>query len=191
MALTNKLSAIGDAIREKTGKADKLSLDQMVTEIAGIETGGGGTDLSIGLLDGTMTEYKNAELTTALRYYAFYQHTGLKRVILPNYKHFVPSNCFRYCTSLELFDAPCATIQASAMGNSGKLNTLVLRRTDAVVNLLNVSAFVSTPFASGGTGGTAYVPSALVESYKTATNWSTLYAAGTCNFVAIEGSEYE
>lgn len=41
MALINKLSAIGDAIREKTGKEDKLSLDQMATEIASIETGGG------------------------------------------------------------------------------------------------------------------------------------------------------
>ena len=42
MALTDKLTAIADAIREKTGKADALTLDQMPTEIAGIETGGGG-----------------------------------------------------------------------------------------------------------------------------------------------------
>lgn len=43
MALTNKLSAIGDAIREKTGKTELLTLDQMPVEIAGIETGGGGS----------------------------------------------------------------------------------------------------------------------------------------------------
>jgi hypothetical protein len=48
-----------------------------------------------------------------------------------------------------------------------------------------------TPFASGGTGGTVYVPQALITEYQNATNWSTLYAGGTCNFVAIEGSEYE
>lgn len=41
MALIDKLSAIGDAIRAKTGKADKLTLDQMPTEIASIEMGGG------------------------------------------------------------------------------------------------------------------------------------------------------
>ena len=41
MALIDKLNAIGDAIRAKTGKADKLALDQMPTEIASIETGGG------------------------------------------------------------------------------------------------------------------------------------------------------
>lgn len=42
MALTDKLSKIADAIRSKTGKADLLTLDQMPTEIASIETGGGG-----------------------------------------------------------------------------------------------------------------------------------------------------
>jgi len=40
MALINKLSAIGDAIREKTGKEDLLTLDQMPEEIKGISGGG-------------------------------------------------------------------------------------------------------------------------------------------------------
>lgn len=41
MALTDKLSDIGDAIRAKTGKTAKLTLDQMPAEIASIETGSG------------------------------------------------------------------------------------------------------------------------------------------------------
>lgn len=44
MALTNKLSAIGDAIRAKTGKSDLLTLEQMPVEIAAIETGGSGEE---------------------------------------------------------------------------------------------------------------------------------------------------
>jgi hypothetical protein len=40
MALTDKLTAIADAIRGKTGKTDALTLDQMATEIVGIQTGG-------------------------------------------------------------------------------------------------------------------------------------------------------
>ena len=36
-----------------------------------------------------------------------------------------------------------------------------------------------------------YVHSALIESYKTATNWSTRYNAGNITFHAIEGSQYE
>lgn len=44
MALTDKLSAIGTAIREKTGKTDLMTLDQMPAEIAAIETGGSGDE---------------------------------------------------------------------------------------------------------------------------------------------------
>jgi hypothetical protein len=44
MALTDKLSAIGVAIREKTGKSELLTLDAMPTEIASITTGGGSED---------------------------------------------------------------------------------------------------------------------------------------------------
>lgn len=39
MALINKLTAIADSIREKTGKTNMLTLDQMPLEIAGIQTG--------------------------------------------------------------------------------------------------------------------------------------------------------
>ena len=41
MALTDKLSAIADAIRDKTGGTEEMTLDQMAVAIAGIETGGG------------------------------------------------------------------------------------------------------------------------------------------------------
>lgn len=40
MALIEKLEAVGDAIRERTGKTDKFSLEQMPVEIRGIEGGG-------------------------------------------------------------------------------------------------------------------------------------------------------
>lgn len=42
MALTNKLTAIGDAIRNKTGSTNLLTLDEMPTAIESIEGGGGG-----------------------------------------------------------------------------------------------------------------------------------------------------
>jgi hypothetical protein len=41
MALTNKLIAIADAIREKTGETGKYTLDEMPSAISGITTGGG------------------------------------------------------------------------------------------------------------------------------------------------------
>jgi hypothetical protein len=42
MALTNKLSAIGDAIRSKTGTTEPMTLDAMSAAIAAIEVGGVG-----------------------------------------------------------------------------------------------------------------------------------------------------
>lgn len=44
MALTNKLTAIANAIREKTGTEDTLTLDEMATAISGITVGEGGGD---------------------------------------------------------------------------------------------------------------------------------------------------
>lgn len=41
MALTDKLTAIANAIRAKTGKTESLTLEQMPTEIESITTGGG------------------------------------------------------------------------------------------------------------------------------------------------------
>lgn len=41
MAIIEKLNAIGEAIREKTGKTEKMTLEQMPVEIASIEGGGG------------------------------------------------------------------------------------------------------------------------------------------------------
>ena len=41
MALTNKLTAIADSIRTKTGSTNKLTLDEMPTAISNISSGGG------------------------------------------------------------------------------------------------------------------------------------------------------
>ena len=43
MALTDKLTAIGNAIRTKTGGTNLLTLDQMATEISNISSSGGGS----------------------------------------------------------------------------------------------------------------------------------------------------
>ena len=103
----------------------------------------------------------------------------------------VYSYAFSKCENLTecIFDS-ATEILNYAFETCKKLSKLVLKN-DSVVSLKYENAFSGTPFASNGTGGTVYVPEALIESYKTASNWSTLYNAGTCNFVAIEGSEYD
>ena len=47
MALINKLEAIGDAVRAKTGDTNKLTLDEMATKINGIAPGPTTSDLTI------------------------------------------------------------------------------------------------------------------------------------------------
>lgn len=51
MALINKLTAIADAIREKTGTTDEMTLDAMASAITGITTGSGGGGNNISCLD--------------------------------------------------------------------------------------------------------------------------------------------
>ena len=95
------------------------------------------------------------------------------------------------CQQLEFCDIGSTTgIGANAFANCLALDTLVIRKT-TLCTLSNVSAFTNTPLGSGGTGGTVYVPSALISTYQTATNWSTLYSGGTITFAAIEGSDYD
>ncbi len=60
MALTDKLTAIADAIRARTGSTEQMTLDQMPLEIAGIEGGGGMDDAEV------VFEQQNAVVTEFL-----------------------------------------------------------------------------------------------------------------------------
>lgn len=60
MALINKLSAIGDAIRAKTGGTEKLTLDQMPDAINSITSGSSGGASCLGLYSGKISKrYSN------------------------------------------------------------------------------------------------------------------------------------
>ena len=56
------------------------------------------------------------------------------------------------------------------MKNNRALIALILR-SETMATLAGTNALSSTPIASGT--GYIYVPSALIEDYKVATNWST------------------
>lgn len=60
MALTDKLTSIANAIREKTGSTEKLSLEGMADAIAAISAGGGGVSLT----SGTVTPASNISSLT-------------------------------------------------------------------------------------------------------------------------------
>lgn len=96
------------------------------------------------------------------------------------------------CQNLEICDIGKAkSIAANTFANCYKLQTLIMRRT-SVTTCANVSAFLNTPIR-GRNSLTAniYVPSALIDSYKAASVWSTIDGYGYVTWNAIEGSPYE
>lgn len=81
-------------------------------------------------------------------------------------------NTFPNCTSLTMLDFPLLRIiQHTSFKGCTSLSYLILRKADLVCSLANVNAFTNTPIESGT--GYIYVPSALIDTYKTATNWVT------------------
>jgi hypothetical protein len=96
------------------------------------------------------------------------------------------ANMFFNCTALETADLPNVTVSGTNGFSDCKALKTVMLRSTTMCSLQNVGVFNNTPFATNGTGGRCLVPRSLIESYQTATNWSTLYAAGTCTFLALE-----
>lgn len=98
---------------------------------------------------------------------------------------------FNQCANLKTVDlSNISKLNSNLIRSSTKVDTLILRD-NSVVPCGSTYVFDQSRFANGGAGGTIYVPSALIESYKTATNWSTYNGYGTITWAAIEGSIYE
>lgn len=107
----------------------------------------------------------------------------------------VNQSVFSDNTNLQAIDklGSSAINGVSNFSNCPQLGIVVLRST-TVVALGNINNFTGTKFANLHAGGTLYVPSALIESYRSATNWSTIlgYGSGAQNqILPIEGSIYE
>lgn len=128
--------------------------------------------------------------------------TDLVTVVLPSVKN-LDNNAFVSCSNLEVCDFGEGSgtgryIGQSVFSGCAKLDTIILR-SPSVFPLNNVNAFNNTPFKSGGTGGTIYIPKSLYDhlgdgtssDYQSAGNWSTVYGYGTITWAKIEGSQYE
>ena len=100
---------------------------------------------------------------------AFTNCTSLKRVCFPS----VTSGLFMAFTNsgVEYADFPVLeTMDNAAFQNAKQLKSLLLRN-NIVVPIKSTNVLNATKIATGT--GYIYVPKALVDSYKAATNWST------------------
>lgn len=121
--------------------------------------------------------------------------TSLQTVVV---KDFSATNQFYGCTSLSSLDLQSSAITGGSLNNCSQLTVIVLR-SSSIQALANLNAIANTPFKSGGSGGTIYIPKSLYDhlgdnsssDYKKATNWSTVDGYGTITWAKIEGTTYE
>ena len=132
--------------------------------------------VSDSIINRTITEFKD-DVVTSIGSNAFSGCSALTEVVLPNVLN-VDASAF-YNSGLEKADFHKVTSIGSTAFQYSRLQTLIIRSPE-VAAIYNAYIFTSTPIASGN--GYIYVPAALIDSYKSATNWSTHASA----FRAIE-----
>lgn len=131
--------------------------------------GGGGSGHEDEIIARTITNYTNNS-ATSIGEYAFY-YSKLESVNFSKVTS-IGESAFEGCRSLTSADFPAATsIGDYAFFQCTSLTSLILRATTQVCTLSGTDAFINTHIASGT--GYIYVPAALIDSYKTATNWTT------------------
>ena len=144
--------------------------------------------------NGTITTMNNNAFTGNASYPMQIAHASFPNMAVSSLGYVFGGSIAVYACHL-LEDADIGSTQAIAaysFANCYKLQTLILRKSDAICTLANVNAFLNTPMRGyNSLTGTIYVPSALISTYQTATNWSTIYGEGYVTFAAIEGSQYE
>ena len=187
--LTSVFTDTADAIREKTGKTDKIKPINFADEIKSINSD---NTLLNSLIDRSITEISNDEVTSVGG--NAFKDCSLLSVISFNNANTLKNSSFQNCSALASATFPnvlyvwdycffnsgiqrisfnlLTLIQNNAFQNCLKLNTFIVRTTSlCVLNYTN--AFANTPIATSTTEGFIYVPDDLVESYRDATNWTT------------------
>lgn len=164
-------------------------IDQIQEALETKAASGGSSDVEISLLTREITGYSNPTLTklgpyafsgtnitsldlpalTTIAGYAFYECTTLTSMIFPLLKE-VPHNGLRQFGGLVKADFHALmSIKSNGFYKCTNLETLIIR-TNSVCSVVTGTVFTSSKIQSGT--GYIYVPAALVDSYKAATNWS-------------------
>lgn len=189
------LASVADAIRAKGGTSEKLAFPAgYVDAVNAIQTGGGGgQEFADSIIDRSITEITSEvrvvgkyALTycasivsarfpraTSIESYAFNKCVSLKNIELPQVIN-IGYYSLGECNKLEKIELPYATsILGYAFYRCSQLQSVIIA-TNKVCQLADISTFNYTPIKNGT--GYIYVPKALVEEYKAATNWSTFAA---------------
>ena len=193
MALTDKLTNIADAIREKTGSTRTMNLEGMAAAVTNIKI----ENEIVPFIENTITNFSNEELTV-ISNYGFAGKSNMQSLYIPNVVN-VGGFVFEECTALTEIHfekhitfgtkKDCFFVFRGAKNavkiefNDGfnivgnvqflfyslmNIEALIIRG-DNVSQLNNTSHFNESSIKNGT--GYIYVPAALVGQYKAATNW--------------------
>ena len=176
MALTDKLIAIADAIRAKTGKTNLITLDQMPTEIVNMEIGGGNCtepyieetyNANGSLISVNMFGYTN------IRSYAFYNCSNLALKSLPDGLTSIGDYAFQGCSNLALTSLPAGltSIGGSAFYGCSSLKTITFK---SKPNAISKTAFsscsklttINVPWGEGEVAGAPWGATKATINYN-------------------------
>lgn len=191
-SMQNHLKNAYEKVSEKGGTVPSEKNMANLSEAIGSVPSGDNTLLN-SLIDRSITEISNDEvksvgkssfnncekltsvnftLCTVIYDNAFQNCTKLTSVNLPICSN-INSYVFYNCSKLSSLNLPlCSNIGYHSLEKCSSLTTLIIRSSSVCV-LAGTNTFNSTPIATSTTEGFIYVPDGLVESYKSATNWST------------------
>ena len=128
------------------------------------------TSIGLAAFDSSALESISSPLVIDIGESAFNDCKSLKSADFPLVTN-IGSGAFTNCKSLKSADFPLVTTINIGMFMGCIMFKSLILRADFVCVLQNANAIANTPIASGG--GYIYVPSALIDTYKAASNWST------------------
>lgn len=193
------IAQIQTALQGKAAGGASENLDDVLSEqealIARLQSlllekaSGGNSDVEVSLLTRDITEYSNPTLTKLGAYaisgtkitmldlpaldtiegYAFYENTTLQHMTFPALQA-IPYNGCRQWKGLVKGDFHVLkSIGSNGFYQATNLETLIIR-TSSVCTIASGSVLTASKIINKE--GYIYVPAALVDSYKAATNWS-------------------
>ena len=150
------MSAIADAIREKTGTQEAFQVTDMASAIQNIPSGGGDDDAK-GILEKTISEITNS--ANSIGSYAFANCSGLTSVSFPVCTS-IDNSAFYYCSGLTSVSFPvCTSIGSYAFTNCSSLTLANFPSCTSIGSyaFANCSGLTSVSFpACTSIGGSAF-----------------------------------
>ena len=196
----SSLTQLANAIREKTGTSKQFSVADMIRAIRGIVSN---RDID-GIIERTSTEI-NIDYVTKIGASAFYGYTSLQSATFDSVRT-IGNDAFNGCSSLVSIELPSlAILGARVFNNCTSLTTLDLRDSKLTAIPANSfsgsslteiwlpssvfcsavqNSFAGCPLASGGSGGTIYVPSRYRTTYESNPGWATIIRSGNNRIVS-------